>query len=73
MESMIDLEAERKRLEREIESSQVEIARLEVRLSDKEFLRKAPAAVIDKERQKLYTLTDKLERLKPKINFGGEK
>ncbi len=67
MESMADLEAERKRLQDEIKRSQAEVTRLEARLEDKAFLTKAPAAVIDKERQKLYTLTDKLERLKQKI------
>jgi len=64
MESMVNLEAERKRLQKEIEQSQTEVARLQARLNDKEFLSKAPADVVDKERQKLYTLTDKLERLK---------
>jgi len=64
MESMIDLEAERKRLQDEIEKSQAEVVRLEARLNNEDFLTKAPAAVIDKERQKLYSLTDKLERLK---------
>jgi valyl-tRNA synthetase len=67
MESIIDLEAERKRLQGEIENSQAEVARLEARLTDKEFLAKAPAAVIDKQRQRLYTITDKLERLKQQI------
>jgi len=67
MESMVDLEAERKRLEKEIEQSQAEVARLATRLNDRDFLAKAPAAVIDKERQKLDTLTDKLERLKQQI------
>ena len=67
MESMLDLEAEKKRLQKEIEQSQAEITRLETRLKDKAFLTKAPAAVIDKERHKLYSLTDKLERLKQQI------
>jgi len=67
MESIVDLEAEKRRLQNEIERSQAEVARLEVRLKDKAFLTKAPAAVVDKERQKLYTLTDKLERLKQQI------
>jgi valyl-tRNA synthetase len=67
MESMFDLEAERKRLQKEIAQSQTEIARLEARLSDKAFLSKAPAAVIDKERQKLHALTDKLKRLKQQV------
>jgi valyl-tRNA synthetase len=64
MESMFDLEAEKKRIQKEIEQSQAEVARLETRLEDQSFLTKAPAAVIEKERQKLYTLTDKLEKLK---------
>ena len=73
MESMVDLEAERKRLQREIERSQAEVARLEARLDDRAFLTKAPAAIVDKERQKLYTLTDKLERLKQKsLDFREE-
>jgi valyl-tRNA synthetase len=67
MESMFDWETERKRLEKEIAQNQAEIARLEARLNDKAFLSKAPAAVIERERQKLYTLTDKLERLKQQI------
>jgi valyl-tRNA synthetase len=67
MESMVNLEDERKRLQKEIEQSQAEVAQLEARLKNGEFLTKAPAAVVDKERRKLYTLTDKLERLKQQI------
>jgi len=69
MESMVNLEAERRRLQKEIEQSQAEVVQLEARLKDEAFLTKAPASVIDKERQKLYTLTDKLERLKQQIKF----
>ncbi len=64
MESMVNLEVEKKRIRKEIEASQDEVARLESRLNDRAFLTKAPLAIVDKERQKLYTLTDKLERLK---------
>jgi valyl-tRNA synthetase len=67
MESMFDIEAERKRLQKEIEESQAEMARLKVRLEDSAFLAKAPAEVIDRERQKLYTISDRLERLKQQI------
>ena len=67
MESMVDMEAERKRFQREMEQIKAEVVRLEARLNDKDFLAKAPAAVIDKERQKLYSLTDKLERLEQQI------
>jgi len=64
MESMVDIEAEKKRLEKEIEQSAAEVTRLEKMLKDKNFLGKAPAAVIEKERQKCYALTDKLDRLR---------
>ena len=64
MESMTDLEAERKRLQKEIEQSEDEITRLQTRLNNKDFLAKAPAAVIERERQKLQTLNDKLEKLR---------
>ena len=67
MESMFDLEAERKRLQKEMEQSQAEVARLESRLNDKAFLAKAPAAVIDRERQKLHAASEKLERLNQQI------
>ena len=52
---------------KEIEKSQTELAQLEGRLNDEAFLTKAPAAIVDKERQKLYTLIDKLERLRQQI------
>ena len=67
MESMVDREAERKRLQKEIEQGQAQVTRLEARLKDRAFLTKAPQAIIEKEREKLYTLTDKLERLKEQL------
>ncbi len=67
MASLIDLAAEKERLQKEIEQNQAEIARLENRLNDQAFLTKAPATVIEKERQKLYTLINKLRRLEQEI------
>ena len=67
MESMVDLEVERKRLQAEIEQSETDIARLETRLQDKAFLSKAPAAVVEKEQEKLAIRKDKLERLKQQV------
>ncbi|MBU2535893.1 MAG: valine--tRNA ligase [Chloroflexi bacterium] len=68
MSSMFDLETEKKRLQKEIDQSQVEMDRLKARLDNQEFLAKAPKSVIDKERQKLYTIIDRLERLKEQIS-----
>jgi len=61
--SMFDLEAEKKRICKEIEKTSAEASRLETRLKDESFLSKAPKAVVEKEREKLYTLNDKLEKL----------
>jgi valyl-tRNA synthetase len=62
--SMVDIEAERKKTEKKLEQTRAEAQRLEARLKDKAFLTKAPEAVIEKERQRLYTLSEKLEKLK---------
>jgi valyl-tRNA synthetase len=68
MSSMFDLAAERARLQKEIDRSQDEMGRLKARLDNQEFLTKAPKLVIDKEQQKLYTITDRLERLKEQLS-----
>ena len=64
---MVDLAAERKRLEGEISGVEKEIDRLEQRLKDAAFVAKAPAAVVDKERGKLQGFKDKLLRLKQEL------
>jgi valyl-tRNA synthetase len=67
MASMVDLAAEKKRLDNEVAQNEAEVARLEARLEDANFLSKAPAAVVEKERQKCYALRDKLARLKQEL------
>jgi valyl-tRNA synthetase len=64
---MIDIEAERERLAREIEESRAEIARLERKLGQSEFLTKAPAHVIAREQEKLNKHGDKLSRLQQRL------
>jgi len=68
MASMIDTKAEKERLQKEIEQNQAEVTRLEDRLNDKAFLKKAPAVVIDRERDRLTERKDKLERLKQQLD-----
>ncbi len=67
MESMVDLKAERKRLEKEIARNEAEVTRIDVMLGDEKFLSRAPVAVVDKERRKREALVDKIERLKQQI------
>jgi valyl-tRNA synthetase len=64
LSSMMDMEAEKKRLRKELDNVQNAVSRLETKLKDETFLTKAPAAVIEKEKQKLYTLNNRLEKLK---------
>ncbi len=66
-EGMVDVVAERRRLEKEMAAVQDEISRLELRLKDEQFLSKAPAAVVEKERQKLEGHRDRLSRLKQEL------
>jgi valyl-tRNA synthetase len=68
MASMFDLDAERKRIEKDLEQTQAEVNRLDARLKDRAFLTKAPPTVVEKEKQRLYTLNEKLEKLKLQIS-----
>jgi len=63
MESVIDVAAERARLQKEIDQDRAEVSRLEVRLGDSQFLTRAPAPIVEKERAKLASIKDKLLRL----------
>jgi len=67
MASMVDLEVEKQRLQKEIDQLRGEVGRLESRLKDKQFLAKAPAAVVDKERERLAAARDRRERLEQQL------
>jgi valyl-tRNA synthetase len=67
MAGMVDIEAERQRLDNEIEKNQSEITRLEARLKDKQFLSKAPAHIVSRERQRLEEYTTRSERLRHRL------
>ena len=64
---MVDLNAEKQRLEKEIDTNQKETARLKERLKDTAFISKAPPAVVEKERSKLQAHEDKLLRLRQEL------
>ena len=68
MESMIDIASERSRLQKEIEQNEKEMVRLDARLKDDQFLTRAPAAVVEKEKAKLSTIDDKLARLRQELD-----
>jgi valyl-tRNA synthetase len=63
----VDREAEGKRLEREIAKWQDLIARTEARLQNDEFLSRAPAAIVQREREKLAEHKERLGRLEQQV------
>ncbi len=65
---MMDRLAEEQRLLKESEETKARIAQLDARLRDNAFLSKAPSQVIDKEKQKLAMLEDKLKRLHQELS-----
>jgi valyl-tRNA synthetase len=65
---VVDRLAEEQRLLKESREIKERIAQLEARLSDKAFLSKAPSQVIEREKQKLCVLEDKLNRLTQELS-----
>jgi valyl-tRNA synthetase len=65
---MVDRLAEGKRLIKESEEIKEKIAQLDTRLRDEDFLSKAPAQVVEKEKQRLTMLKDKLKRLHQELS-----
>jgi valyl-tRNA synthetase len=65
--SMVDMEAEKIRLQKELDEIKTNVERLEVRLSDAAFIGKAPPFVVQKERERLAAGKDKMERLQQQL------
>ncbi|HZL84013.1 MAG TPA: valine--tRNA ligase [Candidatus Krumholzibacteria bacterium] len=61
--ALVDLDAERERLTRELEKADGDLARLEAKLANRGFVDKAPAAVVDAERQRREQLIDHRARI----------
>jgi valyl-tRNA synthetase len=71
LSGMVDLAAERKRLETELASTESAVTRLSERLKDQAFLAKAPPAVVKKEADKLSDWQDKVSRIREEISQLG--
>jgi len=63
----IDVAAERVRLAKEIEKLEKQIAIAQNKLGNEAFVARAPAAVIDQEKQRLADFSATLEKLKPQL------
>ena len=66
LEGMVDLAQERARLEAELKEAESQIARLEKMLNSP-FAEKAPAAVVNKEREKLAAYQETAEKIKAQL------
>ena len=65
---MIDLDAERARLARELQGAEDEIARREAKLSNESFVGRAPAAVVQRERDGLAAAQSAAGRLRAQLD-----
>jgi len=67
MDGLIDKEAEQKRLKKEIDKKQQEYQRTEGKLSNSNFVDKAPPEVVEKERSKLSEIKIAIEKLQEQL------
>jgi valyl-tRNA synthetase len=63
----VDVEAERKRLERDLAAARKEAASMTAKLGNESFTARAPAAVIEKSRQRLATAEADVARLESRL------
>lgn len=61
---VIDLDAERVRLKREIAKEEVEIQKIDKKLGNEHFVAKAPEEVIEEQRERRGEAEARLERLR---------
>ncbi len=71
LENLIDIESEHNRLHKEVERLDSQINSLSRKLSDKNFLERAPENIIERERIKLDTFSINKEKLQDNLNALG--
>jgi valyl-tRNA synthetase len=64
---LVDLTAERARLEKELQAATQDVARRESKLANEQFVSKAPADVVQRERDNLTTAQATVERLRERL------
>ena len=69
LKGLIDFEEERKRLQKEITKIERDIGASNKKLSNKRFLKNAPDEIVEKVRDKVGTLSLKLEKLNQNLHF----
>ena len=64
---VIDVAAERRRMEKDLAAARAEAAQAERKLANADFTAKAPAAVVDKTRQRLEVARADIARLEQRL------
>ena len=64
MEGLIDVEAEKARLKKELEKIETETSKVEQKLANPNFTQKVPANVLEEHKQRLADWQDKREHVK---------
>jgi valyl-tRNA synthetase len=68
LEGLVDFDKERERLSRELKKVEKDLAGVDKKLQNEGFLSKAPAEVVDKERQRKTALEDKKSQLETALS-----
>jgi len=71
LEGLIDVVAEKKRIEEELTKNRGFIKGIEAKLGNAEFVGKAPAAIVENQRAKLVELTETVTRLERQAKMMG--
>ncbi len=72
LEGLIDLDAERARIDKEINKVEIEIGKIDAKLANKNFTDRAPAAVVAEQHTRREAFTAELEKLKAALeNLPG--
>ncbi|HXK83022.1 MAG TPA: valine--tRNA ligase [Clostridiales bacterium] len=71
MSELVDFEAERKRLEKELKATEEKLAQIEAKLSNEGFLAKAPEHVINAQKEAAAGLKEKIAMLKEDLSKLG--
>ena len=68
---LVDIAAERARLQRALDEAAAEIARAEGKLTNEQFVTRAPPEVVEKERQRLALAQEEAQRLRARVEELG--
>lgn len=60
---VVDIEKEKERLQKEIDKVEEELSKVRERLSNKEFVKKAPSEIVEREKEKKIEFESRLHRL----------